>query len=132
MIKNKLTLLVLDAKLSICQFEAKSPVPRWANSHQGHFLSITRTSDELSIVSDKKIVPRNVKSVGDWCAFKVVGPLDFALVGILSSLLTPLAKAKISVFTISTYDTDYILVKEHDLQKAIGVLKNKCIVKTII
>jgi hypothetical protein len=70
-----------------------------------------------------------VKSVSDWSALKIEGPLDFNLIGILSSLLDPLAKGGVSVFTISTFDTDYILVKEENLSKAIAILEKQCIIK---
>ncbi len=128
-VENKLALSVLQTKLSICRLDAKAPIPDWVSTVQSDFISITRTSEELSIVCDKKHVPAGVQSVSDWYAIKVEGPLDFGLIGILSSLLDPLAKAGISVFTVSTYDTDYILVKEQNIKKAIAVLKNKYTVK---
>lgn len=72
------------------------------------------------------MVPPEVKSEHEWRALKVEGPLDFALIGILSSLLTPLAKNDISVFTVSTFDTDYILLKQDKLVPAIQILKEQC------
>lgn len=123
--KENLTLQVLKKKLAICRLESSSPIPSWALNVQSDFLSITKTADELSIVCEQSIVPKDVKSVKDWVAFKVEGPLDFALTGILSSLLAPLATEKISIFAISTYDTDYILVQEKDLEAATLVLKRQ-------
>jgi hypothetical protein len=118
---NKLKLSVLPEKLSICRLDANSQIPDWVG-RGSDFFSTTKTSDELSVVCEEKAVPKNIKAENDWRAFKIEGPLDFSLCGILVSLLVPLAKAKISVFTISTYDTDYILVKEDKLDKAIQVL----------
>lgn len=127
-VANKLTLSVLQTKLAVCRLESHAAIPSWVHA-KSEFLSITRTKDELSIVCDKNIVPQNVKSVTSWSAFRIEGPLDFNLIGILSSLLDPLAKGGVSVFTVSTFDTDYILVKEQNLQKAIAILQNQCIIK---
>ncbi len=91
----------------------------------GGFVSITRTSEELSIVCPQRQVPAKIRRQEGWRAMKVKGPLDFSLTGILSSLATPLAQEGVSVFAISTYDTDYLLVKEKDLERAIGVLVNR-------
>ena len=93
------------------------PIPEWA--HSG-FFSMTRTPDELSIVCNEEIVPDGVACEKGWHCLQVKGPLDFALTGILASLAAPLAEAGISIFAISTYDTDYFLVKE--LDRAIAVL----------
>ena len=73
-----------------------------------------RTKDELSVVLPSENIPtdlKDVKTEGGWGCLKIEGPLDFALVGILSSISEPLAAAEISIFALSTYDTDYILVK---------------------
>ena len=110
---------ILPKALAICRLAAADAVPPWAN---GPFLSITRTESELSIVCDFTAVPQDVKSVAAWRALRVEGPLDFSLTGILASLAQPLAEAAISIFAISTYDTDYVLVREGDLAKAIEIL----------
>lgn len=91
----------------------------------GSFVSTTRTAEELSIVCPQIQVPAVMKRKEGWRCLKVRGPLDFSLTGILASLTTPLAKAGISVFAISTYDTDYLLVKEENLEKAIEILVKK-------
>jgi len=88
-----------------------------------NFLSITKTDDELSIVCEEENIPVSVKCERNWCILKVLGPLDFSLIGILSSISTTLAKQKVSIFAISTYDTDYILVKEASLDVAIKALE---------
>lgn len=81
------------------------------------------------MVCDQSVVPQGVKGVGGWRAFKVEGPLDFSLTGILSSLTTPLAEHKIPVFALSTFDTDYLLVEEGNLEKAKRVLREICSLK---
>ncbi len=105
--------------------DPSSPIPSWAINGAG-FFSITKTSDELSVVCPEEKVPRDVKVEGGWRCLKVEGPLDFGLTGILASLAQPLAEAKISIFSLSTYDTDYIMIKKNNLQKAIEVLGAFC------
>lgn len=114
---------IIPQNLSICRLSNADSIPEW--SLRSAFFSITKTYDELSVVCTSDSVPMNVKKEKDWRAIKVQGPLDFALTGILSQLANPLADAGISIFAISTYDTDYVLVREQDLARAIQVL-NTC------
>ena len=81
-------------------------------------MSISRTAEELSIVCPEDMAPEGAKVTGGWRAFKVQGPLDFSLTGVVATLTRPLAEARISVFTVATYDTDYLLVKQADLDAA--------------
>jgi hypothetical protein len=118
---TQLTLQISQEPLAICRLEPGAPLPEWAL--QGTFVSVTRTSDELSLVCRHDVVPPNVTCEPGWRALKVAGPLDFALTGILASLAVPLAEAGISIFAISTYDTDYVLLKEQHLQQALEVLQ---------
>lgn len=118
---TQLTLRILPGAFAISRLSAGAPVPAWATG--GHLLSMTRTRDELSIVSDESFVPEGLISERDWKCLKVEGTLDFSLVGILASIISPLAKAGISIFTISTYDTDYVLVKSANLATAASVLE---------
>jgi hypothetical protein len=123
---QKLVLSVLPLHLSVCRFKP-SDMPTLP---QGSFYSITRTADELSIVCEDVFVPQGYQKIeAGWRALKVEGPLNFSLTGILAALATPLAEAKISIFAISTYDTDYVLVKEENLIKAIEVLSKFCEIK---
>jgi hypothetical protein len=115
-----LTLSLMPEKLAICRLDPDAGVPDWARG--SHFLSITRTKDELSIVCSEADVPEMVKSDRGWRCLKVAGPLDLALTGILASLANPLAEAQINIFAVSTYDTDYLLVKEESLARSIDVL----------
>ncbi len=104
----------------VVRLDAKSQLP---NCLSGDFISITRTTDELSIVCEQNNI-ENIKAEKNWRAFKVLGPLDFSEIGILANLARILADAKISIFVISSFDTDYLLVKEQLLTKAIKALEN--------
>ena len=115
-----LTLSVLPETLAICRLEREAGVPMWVT---GSFVSITRTRDELSIVCHERDVPPGVKADRGWRALKIEGPLDLALTGVLASIAVPLAEARINIFAISTFDTDYVLVKADRVAEAIGVLR---------
>lgn len=115
-----LTLAVLPDVLAVCRLDADAPIPSWVTERD--FFSITRTRDELSMVCAQRDVPAGVRCERDWRALKVEGKLDFALTGVLTSLAAPLADAGISILAISTFDTDYLLVKETNLPRAIQVL----------
>jgi hypothetical protein len=88
----------------------------------GNFFSITRTADELSVVCQQSNVPEEVQAELDWRAFKLEGPIDFGVTGVLYKLTEPLAQAQIGIFAISTYDTDYLLVKDANLLAAVEAL----------
>ena len=113
-------LQILESTVSVCRLDAKAAIPDWAL--HSNFLSITRTTSELSIVCETGRVPHDIQMEQGWKIFKVEGILDFSLTGILASIANPLAQAKISIFAISTFDTDYILVKEENLDQAVEVL----------
>jgi hypothetical protein len=116
-----LELHLLEGRYAVSKLERSSPLlPGWAINDQ--FLSITLTRDELSIVSPEDAVPAHVRAEKGWRCIKVAGPLDFSLTGILASLLNPLAEKGISIFAVSTYDTDYLLVKEENLAKTLNAL----------
>ena len=116
----KLSLSILDENFAVCRLNANDKIPDWIIKE--HFYSITKTADELSIVCFEKDVPDHVKSEKDWRAIKINGVLDFSQTGILASLAVPLAEAKIGIFVLSTFNTDYILVKNNKLEKAIEIL----------
>jgi uncharacterized protein len=96
-------------------------MPAWAM--RGGIWSVTRTSDELSIICAEVATPPNALCERGWRVLKLEGPFEFGLTGILDSVLRPLAEARISIFAISTYDTDYVLIKEARLEDAITVLQ---------
>jgi hypothetical protein len=117
-----LPLELLPDTLAICRLEAGSPLPAWA-AHPSPFLTVSRTAAELSITTLQSAVPAGTACERDYRAMRVRGPLPLNLVGILAAIADPLAAAGLSIFAISTYDTDYVLVKAGDLEKALGVLE---------
>ena len=117
---DELALTILPGTYAVSRLPASAPIPDWTLGNR--FLSITRTDDELSILSSQQSVPEGVQHEPDWRCLKVEGPLSFSLTGVLASLLTPLAEAEVSIFAVSTYDTDYILVKADALKEAINAL----------
>ena len=117
---TNLTLSLLADSFAICRLEPEADIPSWGLA--GDFYSITRTLEELSIVCLEEAVPEGNRAEKGYRCLKVGGPLDFSLTGILSSLTIPLAQAGISVLAISTFDTDYLLVKETQVDRAIQEL----------
>lgn len=115
------TLILLPDTFAVCRLDAGAVVPTWATS--SGFFSMTRTAEELSIVCEQVVVPDGVRCERDWRCVQVAGPIPFSAVGVLASLVQPLAKAGISVFAVSTFDTDYVLMKAADLERAIDSLR---------
>lgn len=122
MLEKKLNMKLLKEKYGVCRLDKKEPIPNWGID--GEFYSITKTEDELSIVCLEDNIPEKIQCEKEWRVLKIEGPLDFSLVGILAAISNLMAKNSISIFAISTYDTDYILVKEKYIDKAIMVLVN--------
>jgi len=122
----ELVLDVMDASLSIVKLPPSEPLPGWIESSA--WRSVTRTPEECSIVCEARCVPDGVSRVGPWRAFKVEGPLDFAMIGVLRRIAAPLAEAGISLFVVSTYDTDYVLVQDHALAEAKARLESAGII----
>ncbi|KPL88893.1 ACT domain-containing protein [Herpetosiphon geysericola] len=117
---HQLSLINYPEVLAVARLEVDQPWPEWAM--QSPFVSISRTSDELSIVCERQFVPATVQAERNWRGLRVAGSLDFSQVGILASLAAPLAQAQISIFVLSTYDTDYLLLREHEFGEAVAVL----------
>ncbi|MCX7773243.1 MAG: ACT domain-containing protein [Clostridia bacterium] len=125
-----LGLLLYEEKLAVCRLAPEERIPEWAANSA--FYSVTRTSEELSVVCMEGHVPEGVLCEKDWRMYKIEGILDFSLIGILSRLSTLLAQQGISIFAISTYNTDYILVKNGNVDTATKVFRSNGIsVKTI-
>ena len=118
----RLPLELLPDTLAICRLDAGAPVPSWA-AQPSSFLTVSRTADELSITTLQSTVPAEVPCERDYRALRVRGPLPLDLVGILAAIADPLAAAGMSIFAISTYDTDYVLVKARELERALEVLR---------
>jgi hypothetical protein len=116
----QLSLSVLKDTFSLCRLAPDDPIPAWVEKCR--WFSVTRTPDELSIACPSNVIPENTLCEKDWKCIQVEGPLGFSLVGILAALITPLAEANVSIFNISTFDTDYIFVKEKDLEVSIQTL----------
>lgn len=111
----------VKGSFAICKLAHDAPLPTWATSEG--FFSITRTADELSIVCTQSHVPSGVRCERDWRCLRVVGSMAFTEIGVLASLVAPLAAAGISIFAISTFDTDYLLVKAKEWQATLAELK---------
>jgi len=121
MAKTILTMQLLTDRYGVSRLNQDEAIPSWATG--GEFFSITRTEDELSLLCELQRIPEDVLCERDWRVLKVEGPLDFALVGILAAISQVLAQCSVSIFAVSTYDTDYILMKEKDLTVGIKALR---------
>ena len=127
--QNKLTLSILKGIFGIYRLETGSEIPAWM--YGSSFISITRTPEELSVVCQESGIPANIsanipagtQAERGWNCLKVEGPLDFGLTGILAGISKALDDNGVSIFAVSTYDTDYILVREKDLECACKALK---------
>ena len=118
----RLPLELLPDTLAICRLSADAAVPKWAAERSG-FLTVSRTADELSIMTVQRAVPAGERCERDYQAVRVRGPLSPNLVGILLSILKPLAESGISILAISTYDTDYVFVKTPHLPTTLDALR---------
>ena len=114
-------LTVLPGEFSVWRLPADAPLPA---VDPGAFLSLTRTEDELSVVSCSSEVPVGAAAETGWRCLRVEGPLAFEMTGVLAALSAPLADAEIPIFVISTFDTDYLLVKSVDLKRSCEALRN--------
>ncbi len=108
--------------LAVCRLEPSATVPAWAMA--GAFHALTRTPRELSIVCAADAVPAGVRAEKGWRCFALRGPIAFEETGVLSSLAAPLAAAGIAIFALSTFDTDYVLVKAEDVEPSRRALES--------
>jgi hypothetical protein len=104
----QLTFRVQPGRYAVCRLLPDAPPPEWA--FHGEFWSVTRTREELSVVCAETAVPEGIRAEKDWVCFQLVGPFEFALTGILEAFLRPLARAKVPIFALSTFDTDWVLI----------------------
>ncbi|HEY6304126.1 MAG TPA: ACT domain-containing protein [Terriglobales bacterium] len=111
---------VVRERLSVSRLASDACIPAWAL--EGGFFCVVRTLDELSIVCSEDRVPDVALAERGWVALKLEGPFPFPMTGVLASFLQPLAEAQISVFAISTFDTDYVLIKRENLKEAVMAL----------
>ena len=115
-------LQILAGHFSVVQLPPGSAVPEWARGEE--LWALVRTPQEVSVVCEEAGVPQGIRAERGWRALRVEGPLDFSLVGVLSAIASPLAQAGVSLFAISTFATDYILVKGSTLFQAVEALRN--------
>ena len=116
--------IILKKRYSIYKFKSDCVLPGWV--YLSDFYSITKTKDELSVIAiQTDSISEKITCSKDWRILKVDGPLDFSLIGIIADISIILKEKKISIFTISTYDTDYILVKQNKLNIGIKALRDK-------
>lgn len=106
----------LSGSFAICRLASDAPLPQLAPTSV--FASITRSGDELSLVCPTDQAPANAKAEGPWTCFQLEGPFPFAQTGVLASFIDPLAEHGVPIFAISTFDTDYVLVKAEHAAKA--------------
>jgi len=118
--RHRLKFSRVPGSFAVCRLPAGAALPAWACN--GSFSSIARTSDELSIVCLAAQVPSEIQHDNGWACLKLHGPFPFSETGILSSFVQPLADRAIPIFAISTFDTDYVLVKNEWLEKAVEAL----------
>lgn len=110
----------LSGAYAIVKLDSNALLPDWAS--KGEFSSITRTSDELSIVCRLDQLPADMQSPERWACLKLEGPFPFSQTGVLLSFIEPLSRNGIPIFAVSTYDTDYVLVQEEFTQRALDLL----------
>lgn len=117
----KLKLKELPDDYAVVRLSPVEQVPAWALTSP--FFSLTRTYEELSVVTAMSAVPTGVTAAGPWRALMLEGPFAFDLCGVLVSVLDPLAKASVGIFALSTFDTDYVLVKKENIEKARAAIR---------
>ena len=115
-----LDLVSLPGRWAVCRLPATADAPEWA---RGPVVSLTWTADELSIVCPEDLVPDDVRAERGWRAIRVRGAIDFSETGIVAALTVPLAEAKIGVFVLSTFDTDYLFVASERFEPAVKALR---------
>jgi len=117
-----LVLRTLPGRFAVCRLESTAPLPSWIGES---FVSITRTSEELSIICDEALVPADVRAERGFTCMQLLGPIAFETTGIAAAIATPLAEAGISVLIVATFDTDYVLVREEAVDAARAALALK-------
>lgn len=117
-------LILLAKTYSIYQFKNDSAIPDWIYASEFH--SITKTKDEISVVAEQNdLISGDIKTNKDWRILKIAGPLDLSLTGIIAGISKIMEEIEIPIFTLSTYNTDYILVKHKDIETGINALREK-------
>jgi hypothetical protein len=114
---------VLEERLAVCQLVPDARIP--AGALESKFFCLVRTGTELSLFCTEDACPENHVSRAErgWVALKLKGPFPFSMTGVLASFVQPLAEARVGIFAVSTFDTDYVLVKRDHLQRAVSALR---------
>ncbi|WP_390888649.1 ACT domain-containing protein [Frigoriglobus tundricola] len=111
----------MAGRFAVCKLPPGSAVPAWVTA--GDVFSVTRTGEELSVVCRQGMVPPGTQAEGGWRGLRVAGAMPFTLVGVLAALTAPVAAAGVSIFAVSTYDTDYLFVKGSEFRAAVAALR---------
>lgn len=114
---------MLPGELAVAQLDPGAPPPAWADPSDGALHAVVRTPGELTVVCDAARVPAGVSAERGWRALEVEGLLDLALTGVLAAIAAPLARAGVAIFAVSTFDTDYVLVRSERLADAVAALR---------
>ena len=123
---HALTMRVLPGELAVCRLDAGGPPPAWVFHEEARFFSVMRTPEETSVVCPVEDVPPSVERADKgWRALKVDGPLPLTMTNVTAKLTAPLGAAGIPVFALSTYDTDYLLIKSEHLARAVSLLRTR-------
>jgi len=115
-------LRTLPDSYAVVRLQPGSELPEWVD--KGPFRSVTRTDHEVSVVCRDHDVPGGESVDRGWTVLEVMGPLDFTLSGVVASLVAPLAEADLPIFVISTFESDYVLVRSADLARAADILED--------
>jgi uncharacterized protein len=118
-----LRLSVLEHRLAVCRLEPRAEIPKWVSG--APFFCVTRTAGELSVICPEERIPAGTPCERGWRALEVEGPLEFGLTGVLASLAVPLAESEVGILAIATYETDYVLVQESQLDLAAQALRER-------
>ena len=118
--QHRLKLRLLPGRFAVCQLPPDAPIPKGLESEAP--VSISRTAEELSVVCEESMAPPEARCEKGWRCLGIQGPFPFSAIGVLASIAVPLAEAGVSLFATSTFDTDYILVREPDLERAVAAL----------
>jgi hypothetical protein len=113
-------LRLMPGDYAVCRLAPSAAMPEWAT---GSFVSLTRTPEELTVVCPARQVPTGVVAERGWRLLQLVGPFPFTTTGVLAAIAQPLARARISVLPIATYDTDYFLIKDEVYRRAVAALR---------
>jgi len=122
MIQHSLRFRLHDGLFAVCRLPAGDPWPSWLPIEA--WCNVTRTPEEFSIVCPEEFVPAEIQAGRGWKRIELAGPFEFTLTGVIAAILIPLAEARIPVFAISTYNTDWILAPDDRIEEAVRALQS--------